>query len=41
MFPYYAIQSKIDTYNDIDYIYLYIEFQTGNPKNGLDIEVIV
>ena len=41
MFPYYAIQSKSCIYNDINYIYLSIKFQTSSPKNGLDIEVNV
>ena len=38
MFPYYAIQSKIGIYHDLNYIYLCLKFQTSSPKNGRDIE---
>ena len=41
MFPYYAIQSEIGVYLDLNHIYLCLKFQTSSPKNGRDIEVNV
>ena len=41
MIPSYAIQSKIGIFNDMNLIYLCMKFQTGSPKDGLDIEVNV